>query len=391
MCGCPPGRNAHPPQALSMASRLFAFLLLAFLLLSGGCQSQTELLVGFAGQLTGSNSDLGVQGRNGAMLAAEELNAAGGVAGRRLKIVAVDDANTQPGAVKAAETLLKLNPAAVIGYMTSAQTMAALPVFEAQKTVLISPTTSTPALTGKKDHFFRVMPDSTSGAKDLARYAWQELGVSKVFVAGDAGNAAYVTPYNQTFTRAFADAGGTITGLQEFSSRTPPDWVVLAMQAVASGAQAVLINASARDVAEFAKARQITGVRLTILCPSWACTREILVSGGSSVEGIIFSSHFTDENNTPEYLSFKERYEKRFGWTPNHAAAFSHECVTVLAKALESTGGKRQGLEEALVATGHIRGVLGNFSLDEFGDVRREHLIVSIQGGRFRTLPSKGP
>jgi branched-chain amino acid transport system substrate-binding protein len=144
--------------------------------------------------------------------------------------------------------------------------------------------------------------------------------------------------------------------------------------------------ASARDVAQFAKVRALAGSGMGILCPTWPYTREILLAGGESVEGIIFSTSYTEENDHPAFQDFRKRYEERFGWPPNFAAAYSYEAVKLIAQALRITKGERQGLEQALVSTGHIQGVIGDFALDQAGDVNRENFIVTIRDARFRTV-----
>ena len=365
-------------------------LLLAAAMFVVMCRGDRSLLIGFSGQLTGTFSDLGVQGRNGATLAVEEINEAGGVAGMLLKLLAVDDGNTPESAVIADESLLNAGVLAIIGHMTSSQTMAVLPLIESRGAVLVSPTTAAPALTARKDPFFRLIPDNANWAAALARHAVHDRKFSRVSVLGDADNAAYTTSFNDAFIRHFQDLGGIIGANVQFSSKARPDWAALVEDVAGSQAQAVLLTASARDVAEFAKARTLAGVRAEILCPTWPYTREILVSGGESVEGILFATSYTEENDSPHFRSFQQRYEARFGWAPNFAAAYSYEAVILLAKALEKTGGNRQGLEDALTSTGVITGVIGDFSLDQHGDVTRETFLVTIENGRFRTVHRPG-
>ena len=350
---------------------------------------EPTLVIGFSGQLTGTFSDLGVQGRNGATLAVEDANAAGGVAGGRLKLVAVDDLNTPEGAIKADESLLASGAVAIVGHMTSSQTMAALPFIESRRAVLVSPTTATPALTGKTDQVFRLIPDNQSWAEALAGFSRSELGLDTVYMLGDLDNASYVESFNAAFARFFSQSGGTVTGSGLFSSKSKPEWGSLLQGAEESGARAVVMAASARDVAQFAKQRALAGSNMAILCPAWPYTREILLAGGDSVEGIIFSTSYTEDNDNPAFQDFKRRYEERFGWPPNFAAAYSYESVKLLAHALGSTGGKRQGLEQALVATGLIQGVVGDFALDQAGDVNREGFIVTIRDARFRTVQKR--
>lgn len=375
-----------PDNANAMKHPLSLFLCLAAAILLSTCGERPEILLGFSGQLTGISSDLGVQGRNGATLAVEDINAAGGVAGHKLKLLAEDDGNTPEGARHADEKLLDAGVVAVIGHMTSAQTLAAVDLFEARRAVLVSPTTATPALTGKVDQFFRLIPDNRAWGAALARHLLRN-GPREVFVLGDSDNASYVDAFNSAFVEDFTrDGQGRVTGREWFSSRSGPDWSHEVERILQSGAKGVVLAASARDVAAFVKAKGLAGADLSVFCPTWPCTREIVLAGGPSVEGIVFSTCYSEENSSPSFKAFSARYEKRFGWPPNFAAAYSYEAVVLLSKALEKTGGRRQGLESALVSLGPVDGVIGEFTLDATGDVERESFLVTIENGRFRNV-----
>lgn len=383
------GTNANGPGSDSVNIMRYClplcFCLAAAVALSA-CGERPEILLGFSGQLTGISSDLGVQGRNGATLAVEDVNAGGGVAGRRLKLLAEDDGNTPEGARRADEKLLDSGVVAVVGHMTSAQTLAVIDLFEARRAVLVSPTTATPSLTGKVDQFFRVIPDNRSWGVGLAEYLASH-GPHRVFVLGDSDNASYVDAFNSAFVERFTrDGRGHVVGREWFSSRAGPDWSREVKRIRQSGARGVVLAASARDVAAFAKANGVAGTGLAIFCPTWAYTREILLAGGPSVDGIVFSTCYTEENPSPSFKTFAARYEQRFGWPPNFAAAYAYEAVMLLAKALEKTGGLRQGLESALVSLGPQAGVVGTFSLDAYGDVQRESFLVTIENGRFQNV-----
>ena len=199
----------------------------------------------FSGQLTGDHADLGVQGRNGASLAVEDSNARGGVAGRPLKLLSRDDGDTPQTAVDADTALLKAGVVAIVGHMTSSQTLAALPTVAAAGRVMISPTTATPELSGKNDLFFRVIPSNESWGLALGAYAARR-GLTKVCVIADLDNASYVESFNAAFERAFGDAGCEIVCRFPFSSKQGPDWGALLELAATSRAQGIVATAAAR-------------------------------------------------------------------------------------------------------------------------------------------------
>ena len=224
--------------------RLVAWLLLCCTLLAGGCGRDEPILIGYSGPLTGGRADLGVQGRNGATLAVEDVNARGGIAGRPLALVACDDGATPESAVEADAQLIKAGVAAIIGHMTSAQTLAALPQTAAAGLLMISPTAATPELSGKKDLFFRVVPTNEAWGKTLARHAYGS-GLRAVCLFGDSDNLSYSQSFLNAFDQTFAEAGGRAACRRMFSSRAGVDWTALLEAASINDADAVVAVASA--------------------------------------------------------------------------------------------------------------------------------------------------
>lgn len=365
--------------------RLAVWLTLCCALFAWGCSRDEPILIGYSGPLTGGRADLGVQGRNGATLAVEDVNARGGIAGRPLKLVACDDGSKPEDAVEVDAQLIKAGVSAIVGHMTSAQTLAALPQAAAAGLVMISPTTATPELSGKKDLFYRVIPTNEAWGEALARHA-AGTGLRAVCLLGDSDNLSYVRSFLDAFDQAFTKAGGHVACRRMFSSREGADWTVLVDAMAGQGAGAVVAAASAKDVAALARTMDAAGVRLPILCPTWPYTREILTMGGRSVDGIVFAASYTEDNSRPPFQDFMRRYQERFGWPANFAAVYAYEAVETLAAALGRTGGRTKGLPEALLALGQQEGLMSSFAFDAYGDVHRQTFLVTIRNGRFTAL-----
>jgi ABC-type branched-subunit amino acid transport system substrate-binding protein/CheY-like chemotaxis protein len=243
------------------------------------CTREKEIRIGFAGQLTGVYSDLGVQGRNGAALAVEEINTGGGVAGKRLRLIPEDDGNTPEKARQAVRKLIQQEVTAIVGHMTSGQSLAGLPVAEKAGVVMLSPTTSTPALIGKKDMFFRVQPSTVHTAESLGWFAAENLKLEQVSTVRDLDNDAYTAPFNQHFIRHFEKAGGRIAATCTFSSSDTDNWSQVLACLALDRTQGVLVMASARDMVSMIQAMDESGKDQALLSSGWGATRELLAQG----------------------------------------------------------------------------------------------------------------
>lgn len=344
------------------------------------------ILIGFSGPLTGMNSDLGVQGRNGAQLAIEHINARGGIAGRPLEMRAKDDGPTAETARAADAALLAQGVVAIIGHMTSNQSLAGLPVVEHAGGVMISPTASTPLLSGRPDGFFRVIPDSRMWTAKLAAYA-VDRGIRSVSIIYETANASFSSTFADGFADYFVSHGGILSRRIPFTSTERASLEEAAQLAVASRSEAIILSASARDTAALAqRIAALSPQKPQLFSSSWAYTREIFLAGGRDVEGIIFCLSYLPDDTREGYLAFHRAYSDRFGWPPNFAAGFSYEAVLVLADALARTKGGRHNLRAALAEGRTVPGISDPLTIDRDGDIERTPVIVTIRNGEFVTL-----
>ena len=365
------------------------FIVVMICLLVLACDKRS-IQIGFAGPLSGPYADLGVHGRNGAQLALEKINVAGGVAGRGLELVVRDDKGTIQGAVQAAEELIQARVTAIIGHMTSAQSVAALPVAQEAGMVLLSPTTSTPKLSGIKDVFFRVQPSTDTAAEALAEYAARDMGLTRLASVRDLDNQAYSWAFHQHFQQTFAAYGGTLVSELTVSSSSSPDWLAVARDLTEIAPEAVLFILSARDAAALAQALHALGQVVTVFSSGWAMTEELFSAGGRTVERIIFAGQTFYDEPSPALQDFEVRYQRRFGHWPSFAARYAYDAMHVLALALEQTRGRREGLPEALTTIRDYPGLDWPISIDPYGDTVSPIYITMVRDGQFTFLKKVG-
>ncbi|MGM0418044.1 MAG: ABC transporter substrate-binding protein [Thermodesulfobacteriota bacterium] len=362
---------------------LTALAVLIFLLLN--TYKKPDILIGFSGQLTGVNSDLGVQGRNGVILGAEDINSKGSIAGRKIKIITADDGNTPQQAKEADKKLIDSGVTAIIGHMTSDQTMAGLPVTEKAEVVLLSPTTSTPKLSGKKDLFFRVQGSSDISAEMFGKFADKNLGLKSAVILRDSSNEIFTKPYSKNFIKGFKKTGKALTDIYTFNSKSP-DFINKINISAENNKTGILIIASGRNTAAILQKLKKTHPDAVFMTSSWGSTQALIRHAGRSAEGVYTAREGITDTSGKSYQDFSNRYKQRFGKKPSFAAVKGYQALKVLCKALEKTGGKKNGLPKALTELKNFKVLDETISLDKYGDPVLPVYIQQVENGNYSVV-----
>lgn len=363
------------------ACLLFALVLV----LTSGCSDRSEQTVGFLGPLEGKYSDLGVQGRNGVQLALEEANALRTVPDMTFRLVSADDKNSPQEVGLAMDELAGHHPVAVIGPMTSGVAQAALAKATEHNIPLVSPTVSTPQLSGQKDLFFRVLGESVQWATSLARYGYERDHLRTAALIADMDNAAFSGPYRDAFRAEFLRLGGAILQDWEIHSSSHQTWKHIADRIDHLAPDVIFISLSARDASRLGKTFAARQQQAKVYSTMWAATRELVVDGGQACAGWTFGMGYSEDDPGPAQRAFQDTYIKRFGFAPNFAALLAYEATQVVLQGMARTGGNPRQLPQAMASLPQLPGVLGPFQINEYGDVLRAFYIVTFTGTDFRT------
>jgi len=364
--------------------RLAVFIFSILISAAIGCEKkENPIKVGFVGGLTGRLSDLGTAGRNGVILAVEDINSRGGINGRSVELITKDDKQDPEEALRVDRELIDEGVVAIIGHMTSAMSMAVLPFMNKEKVLMISPTTSTNKVTGIDDYFIRMMPPNKSETDHLARHAFKIMGLKTMAAIYDLSNRDYTEGYLNNFRDEFEGLGGKVIHVETFTSGKDVDFVKLAYLLLKPDPDGVLIVTGGLDAAMISQRVRMTGLKSPIFSCGWAMTADLIHDGGPSVEGVVFSQLLNRESRQKTYLEFRKRFEERFGEAPNFAAAHGYEAALALFKAL-SKSLDMEKLKDTILQQHTFEGVQGSFEVDKYGDPQRKRFLITVENGQFK-------
>ena len=360
----------------------FLFFCISAFFLIAACAPDKPILLGFVGGLSGRVADLGISGRNGAIFAVENINNAGGVNGKKVKLVVMDDKQDGETAKKAVKDVIDQGVVAIIGHMTSSMSMQTVPIINEKKVVMMSPTSTTTYLSGKDDYFFRVSNTTKTYATMMAQHLYNNLAIRKVAVVYDLRNKAYTESWLEDFRKEFEKLGGSIVTSVTFHSGPEAHLYDVVKQAILPEVEALVISASAMDTAMLCQQMKKMGKNITIAASEWAATEKLLELGGAAVEGIIVSQFFNRNSTDQVYVKFREDYNKRFGNEPGFASVNAYDAVNVVFEAMKKQkNGKLT--KEILQKISKYRGVQGPVEIDQYGDADRKAFLTIVKNGEF--------
>lgn len=349
-----------------------------------GCD-RSPIRIGFVGGLTGRTADLGVAGRDGALLALEQANAAGGVGRRSLELLTADDQQSPTAAMAAFNTLRDAGVAAIVGPMTSAMAMAMVPLANAAGMTLISPTVTTSALNRQDDQFFRVISSTREYAQASARFHAQRSRLLRLAAVLDLSNAAYTERWMDDFEAEFRLHGGQVLARTGYTFRPGMGFADVVQRALASQPDGLLLLTGAVDAAQLMQQVRKLRPDLPVMTAEWAATEQLLELAGSAAEGVV-SAQFLDRNNAaPAYQAFRLAYRQRFGNTSGFADLAGFDAMRVALQALAAQQ-KGESLKQTLLRVRRFEGTQQVVTFDDTGDAIRQVHITVVRQGRYEGL-----
>lgn len=355
----------------------------ALVLTLAGCGEDPPLKIGFVGGLTGRVADLGVAGRDGAIYAVEEKNAAGGIAGRKIDLLIRDDEQNPDVARKAVQDLIDSGVLAIVGPMTSSMGLVVKPVVDAGQVPMISPTVKTDQLSGQDDYFLRVTTPLSNNAVNIATYAVKQKSLKTFAVVYDLNNRAFTETWLKYFREALQALGGEVVAEEAFTSHPDVHFTSIAEKVIEKRPQSVLLLSNAIDTAMLAQQLRKLEFDVPLFSSEWAFTTDLISFGGRAVDGMTSFHSFDANDSSPKYLEFKNGFMKRFGYEPSFATTLAYDATTFLFHGMEKAQ-ERKSLKNALLQTGTFSGLQSEISVDRYGDVERGLFLTVVQGGSFR-------
>ena len=346
-------------------------------------QNHSTIKIGYFGDLSGPTFTFGTSAKNGVLMAADEINQAGGINGHKLDIVIDDDKGSPEQAATIASKLIDTEKViAIIAGGTSNNSRAAAPKAQVAKVPLISPSSTDPGVTQIGDYIFRTCFIDAFQGEVMARFAADTLKAKKAAILLDF-NSSYSRGLADFFELGFTRLGGQIVGKQSY---TQGDRDFRGQLILIHGAapDVIFIPGYYGDVALIAKQARQFNIDQPLLGGDGWDAPELWSLAGDALNGSYISSHYSIEDNAPAVQQFVHEYKQRYGnLLPDAHAALAYDAMRVLADAIQRAGATDgPKLRDALAQTKNFAGVTGVISINANRNAVKPAVVLKLQDGR---------
>jgi branched-chain amino acid transport system substrate-binding protein len=351
-----------------------------------GCKSGggDTIKVGEFASLTGKEATFGTSAHEGTLLAVEQINAKGGVLGKKIELLTQDDQTKAGEPANAVNKLIsKDGVVAILGEVASSRSLEAAPICQQNKIPMISPASTNPTLTKEGDYIFRVCFNDNFQGGALANFASGTLKAKKVAILTDV-KSDYSKGLAKSFKEKYPTSGGKI-GVELDFNGGDKDFKGQLTTIKNDAPDAIFLPGYYNDVALICIQAKQLGMNIPIFGGDGWESESLITIGQEAMEGNYFSTHCSIEQPTPEMTAFVDAYKKRFkGKTPDAMAVLGYDSALVLADSI-TRAGKTDGpaLRDAIAATKDFSGASGKFSLNADRDAVKALVFIQIKGGKF--------
>lgn len=354
-----------------------------------------EIRIGLITPLSGDVKTFGESVRNSFLIAVEEANARGGVAGMKITYVIQDDRNDPTEAANVANLLVNQHRVkAIVGSVTSKTTIPVSDIIQAAKIPTITPTATNPKVTvadGKrKDYMFRAcFIDPFQGAV-LAKFSRETLQGKNAAVLFDASND-YSKGIAEVFRDAFRKLGGKVTAYESYG-KDDVDFSALLTKVKASGADILFLPDYYNKVGLIARQAREKGINARMVGPDGWDSPDLVKIAGSAIEGGYFSNHYSPDDRRPEVVAWVKKYKERYGQVPDALGTLAYDGTNLLFEAIRKAGSDDpKKIRDAIASIRDFKAVSGKSTMDGNGDMIKSAAILKIEGGKQKFVKMVKP
>lgn len=357
-----------------------------------GCTKKTnEIVIGEYDSLSGGDATYGLSSNKGVRLAIDEVNDAGGIKGKKIKLITLDDQGKNEEAAAAVTRLITQNRViAILGGVASGRSKASAPIAQSKGVPFVSPSSTNPDVTKIGDYVFRVCFIDAFQGSVMAKFATENLKVKKVAILRDVKND-YSVGLADVFAAEIKKRNGEVLADLSYQSGDI-DFKAQLTQIRSKNPEAIYIPGYYSEVGLIAQQARQLGIKVPLMGGDAWDSDKLYEIGKEAVNGNYYSNHYTTESSDPAVTEFIKKFKAKYNETPDALAALAYDAAKILVAAIERApdlSGK--AIRDELAKTQDFAGVTGKITLNENRDAVKSAVVIQVDGKNRKFVTNINP
>jgi branched-chain amino acid transport system substrate-binding protein len=364
----------------------FLFLLFAIATVnncSSKSQQQEYITIGALLPLTGESSDEGLRALNGLQLAKEEINENGGIGGKRLDVIVLNDKGDEEYIVQQYNVLKKRGVVAIIGSSYSGATLALAKAAEKDGIPVISPTASNPNVTQGRKNVFRAIFIDDYQAEVMAHFAYSSLKARTAVVLSNKTSGSFKQTA-EVFVKSFRAHGGHIMAVESYSSENA--FAFILSKYAANPPHVIFCPEDYLPAAKLVNTAHKIGFTKTYILGSdaWDGILAYVYHPGA-MKNVYYSAPFSFDDRDADVARFVKKYFNSFSQMPLSGSATAYTCIYILAEAIKKAGNTNWADIISAIKATEMDVITGHIKFDENNNPRTNVYVIQIKNGIYST------
>lgn len=369
-------------------------LLFVASLLTFSCTKKTEeneILIGSYASVTGATASFGAYQLNGIMMAVEEINAKGGINGKKIKLINYDNKSDNDETLAVVNRLVTQDKVvALLGEATSGRSKIGAQIAQQNKIPMLSTSATNPDVTKVGNYIFRACFIDPFQGMVMAKFMTEHLKLKKAAIMRDI-KSDYSVGLADNFAEKLKGMGGEIVADVSYQEGDI-DFKSQLTSLKGKNPDVIFIPGYYNEVALIAKQVKELGLKQVLLGgDGWASPKLYELAKGA-INGNYFSNHYSTESKDPKTVTFIKDYKEKYKEVPDAMAALAYDATYMMAEAIKNSKElTSENIRNELAKIKNFHGATGETMMNENRDAVKSATVVQVQGEDFKYVTDVAP
>lgn len=373
--------------AVAIVAATFAF---------SGCTKKTEtasneIVIGSYSSNTGATATFGQFQLRGIEMAIEEINAAGGINGKKIKHINYDNKSDNDETLAVVNRLISQDKVvAILGEATSGRSKIGAQVAQQNKIPMLSSSATNPDVTKVGNYIFRACFIDPFQGQVMAKFMIENLKLKKAAVLRDV-KSDYSVGLSDIFKDEVKKMGGEIVDDVSYQEGDI-DFKSQLTALKAKNPEVIFIPGYYNEVALIAKQAKELGMKQPLLGGDGWSSPKLFELAKEAINGNYFSNHYTTESTDPKTMDFVKKFKAKFNEDADVMAALSYDATYMMAEAIKTAKAVTpEAIRDSLAAIKDFKGATGTITMDENRNAKKSAYVVQVEGTNYKFVTVINP